>query len=136
MPETTIERIRAREILDSRGDPTIAVDVFLDDGARGTAMVPSGASTGKHEAVELRDGDTKRYRGRGVLFSPRMTSKRKPKPSPGCPSSRRRSIRLDALGENMHTQCSASRISASATVNGCWTVTPSPTFTCFACTGA
>ena len=66
MPETTIERIRAREILDSRGDPTIAVDVFLEDGARGTAMVPSGASTGKHEAVELRDGNQKRYRGKGV----------------------------------------------------------------------
>ncbi len=66
MPETTIERIRAREILDSRGDPTVAVDVFLEDGGRGTAMVPSGASTGKHEAVELRDGDQKRYRGKGV----------------------------------------------------------------------
>ncbi len=66
MPGTTIERIRAREILDSRGDPTIAVDIFLEDGARGTAMVPSGASTGKHEAVELRDGDQKRYRGKGV----------------------------------------------------------------------
>ncbi len=66
MPETTIERIRAREILDSRGDPTVAVDVFLDSGARGTAMVPSGASTGAHEAVELRDGDPKRYRGKGV----------------------------------------------------------------------
>src|SRR5687767_4702076 len=66
MPETTIERIRAREILDSRGDPTIAVDVFLEGGARGTAMVPSGASTGAHEAVELRDGNKKRYRGKGV----------------------------------------------------------------------
>lgn len=66
MPGTTIERIRAREILDSRGDPTVAVDVFLEDGARGTAMVPSGASTGAHEAVELRDGNKKRYRGKGV----------------------------------------------------------------------
>ena len=66
MPDTTIERVRAREILDSRGDPTVAVDVFLDGGARGTAMVPSGASTGAHEAVELRDGDAKRYRGKGV----------------------------------------------------------------------
>ncbi len=69
MPDTTIERVRAREILDSRGDPTIAVDVFLEDGARGTAMVPSGASTGKHEAVELRDGNTKRYRGKGVQIA-------------------------------------------------------------------
>ena len=66
MPESTIEMIRAREILDSRGDPTVAVDVYLAGGVVGTAMVPSGASTGAHEAVELRDGDTKRYRGKGV----------------------------------------------------------------------
>ncbi|MDP9265398.1 MAG: phosphopyruvate hydratase [Chloroflexota bacterium] len=59
--------IRAREILDSRGDPTVAVDVYLAGGAVGTAMVPSGASTGTHEAVELRDGDASRYRGKGVL---------------------------------------------------------------------
>jgi enolase len=67
MSETTIEMIRGREILDSRGDPTVAVDVMLSDGSRGTAMVPSGASTGAHEAVELRDGDKTRYRGKGVL---------------------------------------------------------------------
>jgi enolase len=67
MPDTTIELIRAREILDSRGDPTVAVDVLVADGSRGTAMVPSGASTGAHEAVELRDGDKRRYRGKGVL---------------------------------------------------------------------
>src|SRR5690349_22990602 len=66
MPDTTIELMRAREILDSRGDPTIAVDLLLADGSRGTAMVPSGASTGAHEAVELRDGDKDRYRGKGV----------------------------------------------------------------------
>jgi enolase len=66
MPDTTIELLRAREILDSRGDPTIAVDVLLADGSRGTAMVPSGASTGAHEAVELRDGEKGRYRGKGV----------------------------------------------------------------------
>jgi len=66
MPDTTIELMRAREILDSRGDPTVAVDVVLAGGARGTAMVPSGASTGAHEAVELRDGDKSRYRGKGV----------------------------------------------------------------------
>ena len=69
MSDTTIERVRAREILDSRGDPTVAVDVFLENGARGTAMVPSGASTGAHEAVELRDGDPKRYRGKGVQIA-------------------------------------------------------------------
>src|SRR5437667_9572073 len=66
MPETTIEMMRGREILDSRGDPTVAVDIILADGSRGTAMVPSGASTGAHEAVELRDGDETRYRGKGV----------------------------------------------------------------------
>ena len=66
MAETTIEMMRGREILDSRGDPTVAVDVILTDGSRGTAMVPSGASTGAHEAVELRDGDKTRYRGKGV----------------------------------------------------------------------
>src|SRR5947209_9545403 len=65
--DTTIELLRAREILDSRGDPTVAVDVLLADGSRGTAMVPSGASTGAHEAVELRDGDKSRYGGKGVL---------------------------------------------------------------------
>ncbi len=64
--DTTIEMVRAREILDSRGDPTVAVDVFLSSGAIGTAMVPSGASTGKYEAVELRDKDPKRYGGKGV----------------------------------------------------------------------
>jgi hypothetical protein len=63
--DTTIEMVRAREVLDSRGDPTVAVDVFLAGGAIGTAFVPSGASTGTHEAVELRDGEPKRYRGRG-----------------------------------------------------------------------
>ncbi|HEY5073040.1 MAG TPA: phosphopyruvate hydratase [Caulobacteraceae bacterium] len=59
--------IRAREILDSRGNPTLEVDVSLDDGAFGRAAAPSGASTGTHEAVELRDGDTARYGGKGVL---------------------------------------------------------------------
>ncbi|MBA3870026.1 MAG: phosphopyruvate hydratase, partial [Anaerolineae bacterium] len=62
-----IENIHGREILDSRGNPTIEVDVRLADGAFGRAMVPSGASTGEHEALELRDGDKKRYGGKGVL---------------------------------------------------------------------
>ena len=66
-----IEDVIGREILDSRGNPTVEVDVFLDDGAIGTAMVPSGASTGAHEAVELRDGDAERYRGKGVLTAVR-----------------------------------------------------------------
>ena len=64
---TTIEDVMAREILDSRGNPTIEVEVLLLDGARGRAAVPSGASTGVHEAVELRDGDKRRYSGKGVL---------------------------------------------------------------------
>src|SRR5438067_6406107 len=59
--------ITAREILDSRGNPTIEVDVTLESGAAGRAAVPSGASTGEHEALELRDGDGKRYGGKGVL---------------------------------------------------------------------
>lgn len=62
-----IKEIKALEILDSRGNPTISVQVFLEDGALGKAAVPSGASTGAHEAVELRDGDIKRYHGAGVL---------------------------------------------------------------------
>ena len=64
---TTIEDVIAREILDSRGNPTIEVEVLLMGGERGVAAVPSGASTGAHEAVELRDGDKSRYGGKGVL---------------------------------------------------------------------
>ena len=63
---TSIEKIRAREILDSRGNPTVEVEVTLECGAFGRAGVPSGASTGVHEALELRDGDKKRYGGKGV----------------------------------------------------------------------
>ena len=62
-----IESIHARQILDSRGNPTVEVDVFTESGAFGRAAVPSGASTGSHEAVELRDGDKKKYMGKGVL---------------------------------------------------------------------
>jgi enolase len=64
---TTIIDVFAREILDSRGNPTVEVDVALEGGAMGRAAVPSGASTGEHEAVELRDGDAARYKGKGVL---------------------------------------------------------------------
>ncbi len=64
---STIVDVRAREILDSRGNPTVEVDVELESGALGRAAVPSGASTGEHEAVELRDGDKMRYDGKGVL---------------------------------------------------------------------
>ena len=61
-----IADIRAREILDSRGNPTVEVDVMLDNGIAGRAAVPSGASTGEHEALELRDNDKGRYLGKGV----------------------------------------------------------------------
>ena len=64
---SAIAEVRGREILDSRGNPTVEVEVELDSGAIGRAAVPSGASTGAHEAVELRDGDKKRYGGKGVL---------------------------------------------------------------------
>ena len=64
---STIIDIHAREILDSRGNPTVEVDVILEDGTMGRAAVPSGASTGAYEAVEKRDGDTTRYMGKGVL---------------------------------------------------------------------
>src|SRR5919202_3949773 len=64
---TAITNISAREILDSRGNPTVEVDVILEDGSFGRAAVPSGASTGAHEAVELRDADKSKYLGRGVL---------------------------------------------------------------------
>ena len=63
---TTIARVHAREILDSRGNPTLEAEVTLADGSFGRAMVPSGASTGSKEAVELRDGDKSRYLGKGV----------------------------------------------------------------------
>ena len=62
-----IEKIKAREVLDSRGNPTVEVDCMLEGGVRGRSIVPSGASTGEHEALELRDGDKKRYLGKGVL---------------------------------------------------------------------
>src|SRR5438132_13757187 len=64
---TNISEIRAREILDSRGNPTVEAEVELADGTTGRAAVPSGASTGEHEAVELRDGDQQRFLGKGVL---------------------------------------------------------------------
>jgi enolase len=73
---TLIDGIDAREILDSRGNPTVEVDIVLADGSVGRAAVPSGASTGAHEAVELRDGDTGRYGGKGVLTAVRNVTDR------------------------------------------------------------
>ena len=62
-----IVKVHGREVLDSRGNPTVEVEVWLEDGTRAIAIVPSGASTGESEALELRDGDKKRYGGKGVL---------------------------------------------------------------------
>src|SRR5438132_929237 len=73
---SAIYDIHAREILDSRGNPTVEVDVSLDDGAVGRAAVPSGASTGEHEALELRDGDKARYLGKGVTKAVRNVTQR------------------------------------------------------------
>ena len=64
---TSITKVIARQVLDSRGNPTLEAEVFLQDGTRGRAIVPSGASTGEHEALELRDGDKTKYGGKGVL---------------------------------------------------------------------
>src|SRR6266436_3639981 len=64
---TKIARVHGRQIIDSRGNPTVEADVILEGGALGRAAVPSGASTGEHEAIELRDGDKSRYLGKGVL---------------------------------------------------------------------
>src|SRR6185503_2945471 len=67
MSGSSIARVRGRQILDSRGNPTVEVDVVLESGATGRAAVPSGASTGRFEAVELRDGDARLYGGKSVL---------------------------------------------------------------------
>jgi len=67
MPSTSIAEVRGRQVLDSRGNPTVEAEIYLDGGARARAIVPSGASTGEHEAVELRDGDEQKYKGKGVL---------------------------------------------------------------------
>src|SRR5262249_9652812 len=64
---TKITRVHARQVIDSRGNPTVEADVSVASGARGRAAVPSGASTGEHEALELRDGDKSKYLGKGVL---------------------------------------------------------------------
>jgi enolase 1/2/3 len=67
MPLTTIAEVRGRQVLDSRGNPTVEAEIFLDGGASARAIVPSGASTGEHEAIELRDGDAQQFKGLGVL---------------------------------------------------------------------
>ena len=95
---TLIEDVIGREILDSRGNPTVEVDVFLQDGSVGTAMVPSGASTGAHEAVELRDGDAARYGGKGVLGAVRHVNE---------------TLRTELLGVDAVDQVSVDRLLVS-----------------------
>ena len=73
---SAIINIHARQILDSRGNPTVEAEVITEDGAMGRAAVPSGASTGAHEAVELRDGDKKNYLGKGVLHAVENVNKK------------------------------------------------------------
>ena len=93
---TEIAAVRGRQILDSRGNPTVEVDVELGSGEVGRAAVPSGASTGKHEAVELRDGDPRRYLGKGVskAVAQRPRRDRAGAPSASTPRIRARSTRL------------------------------------------
>jgi enolase len=92
---TLIEDVVAREVLDSRGNPTVEVEVWLEGGAVGTAIVPSGASTGAHEAVELRDGDRARYGGKGVLTAVRNVND---------------AIRPEVLGSDAVDQVSVDRL--------------------------
>jgi len=87
-----IDEILAREILDSRGNPTVEVSVLLDDGAMGVARVPSGASTGAHEAVELRDGDPRRYGGKGVLKAVKNANGEIQKALTGVPATEQRLV--------------------------------------------
>ena len=75
MKPAKIETIIGREIMDSRGNPTVEAEVFLTDGSMGRAASPSGASTGQYEALELRDGDKKRYGGKGVLKAVKNVTK-------------------------------------------------------------
>ena len=89
---TDIAEIKAREIIDSRGNPTIEVDVRLNGGAIGRAAVPSGASTGVHEAVELRDGDPKRFGGKGVLKAVANVNDRSPQRCAGFDAARQATL--------------------------------------------
>ena len=93
-----IARVEGREVLDSRGNPTIAVDVTLADRTVGQAMVPSGASTGAHEAVELRDGDKKRFGGKGVLSAVRNVNTEIAAALTGADASDQRRIDLEMIG--------------------------------------
>jgi enolase len=109
-----IERVLAREILDSRGNPTVHVTVMLEDGFGGTAAVPSGASTGAHEAAELRDGDARRYGGKGVLRAVRNVNTEIAKALRGVPATEQRTI--DRILCELDGTPNKSRLGANATL--------------------
>src|SRR5713226_3588821 len=109
-----IARVQAREILDSRGNPTVEVELELDSGHRGTAAVPSGASTGEHEAVELRDGDPTRYGGKGVLTAVRNVRETIAPRLFGVDAADQR--RVDALLIELDGTPNKSRLGANATL--------------------
>ncbi len=109
-----IETIQAREILDSRGNPTVEVDVRLADGSEGRAAVPSGASTGMYEAVELRDGNAGRYNGRGVLRAVANVNSRIAPELTGCEAFEQTAI--DKLLNALDNTCDKSNLGANATL--------------------
>ncbi len=111
---STIARVTAREILDSRGNPTLEVEVELADGTRGKAAVPSGASTGKHEAVELRDGDKSRYNGKGVLKAVANVNKDIASALKGMPAEEQKAVDQKLI--ELDGTPNKSRLGANATV--------------------
>jgi len=117
---SAIVDIQAREILDSRGNPTVEVDVMLDDGAAGRAAVPSGASTGEHEALELRDGDKRRYLGKGVSKAVRNVTEKIRPALRGCEATDQLAvdrIMLDLDGTETKSRLGANAILAVSLAN-------------------
>ena len=117
---SAIVDIQAREILDSRGNPTVEVDVMLDDGAAGRAAVPSGASTGEHEALELRDGDKQRYLGKGVSKAVRNVTEKILPTLRGCEATDQLAvdrIMLDLDGTETKSKLGANAILAVSLAN-------------------
>ncbi len=117
---SAIVDIQAREILDSRGNPTVEVDVMLDDGAAGRAAVPSGASTGEHEALELRDGDKQRYLGKGVSKAVRNVTEKIRPALRGCEATDQLAvdrIMLDLDGTETKSRLGANAILAVSLAN-------------------
>ncbi len=114
MSSYKIRKITGREILDSRGNPTVEVDVWLGNGTLGRAAVPSGASTGEHEAVELRDGDAKRYLGKGVLKAVQNINKIIAKRLTGFDATKQKEI--DRLLIELDGTANKSRLGANATL--------------------